>query len=174
MRICGIEDCSKKTSARGLCNSHYQMWYKGYNIPTFKLVVPHGRQQPDIRIKRPSDFGLGWLVGLLEGEGHFSYSGTQQLVLGMTDEDIVLKYKAFIEDILQTDKPLHLIVTHTGRSADLTMFTIRLYGANARAIMRLVVPYMGQRRRAKIWQTINGFAGRKLDVKSILACVANG
>lgn len=174
MRICGIEDCGKKTMARGLCSSHYQMWYKGYNIPTFKLEGPHGLYQPNIEIKRPSDFGLGWLVGLLEGEGHFSWYQTQQLVLGMTDEDIVLKYKALVEDILQVSKPLHLIITHTGRNADLTMFTIRLYGANARAIMKLVVPHMGQRRRAKIWQTINGFSGKKLDVESILACVSNG
>lgn len=169
MRICGIEDCGTKASARGLCNRHYQMWYDGYNIPTFAIEGPHGNRQSDIEILQPTPYELGWLVGLLEGEGHFSCAkGTQQLVLGMTDKDVVLRAKALFEKLLQLDKPIHLIITHTGRGTDSVMLTVRLYGAKARAIMRLIVRHMGTRRRARIWQALNLFEGRKLDLANIL------
>lgn len=173
MRICGIENCGKKTSARGLCNRHYQMWRDGYDIPTFTLTGPHGNQQKEIEIAKPTDFELGWLIGLLEGEGHFSYAGTQQLVVGMTDEDTIHKLKNLCEKVLKLDKPIHLITTHTGRNQDLTMFSIRLYGAKARAIMRLIVRYMSNRRRVAIWQALNKFSGTKLNVSALLIELQN-
>ena len=173
MRICEIEGCGKKASARGLCNSHYQMWYDGYDIPTFPLMGPHGNQQKDIEIVQPTNFELGWLIGLLEGEGHFSYAGTQQLVVGMTDEDTILKFKSLCEKVLKLDKPIHLITTHTGRNQDLPMFAIRLYGAKSRAIMKLVVKHMSKRRRVAIWQALNKFSGTKLNITSLLAELKN-
>lgn len=173
MRICGIENCGRKVVARGLCSSHYQMWYDGYAIPTFPLTGPHGNQQKEIETINPSGYELGWLVGLLEGEGHFSYAGTQQLVIGMTDLDTVLKFKRLCEKLLQLSKPIHLITTHTGRNQDSIMYSIRLYGAKARAIMRLIVRHMSARRRAAIWQALNKFAGTKLDLISIIAELKN-
>lgn len=160
-RICGMPECDNKVSGRGLCNKHYQMWYKGYNIPTFGSR--HSTMQEKIKIIRPSEFGLGWLAGLLEGEAHFSFDRTQVFVLGMTDKDIIVKAKASIEYILQEDKPIHLITTNW-RENEKPVYTIRLYGARARAIMKLIVPYLGYRRRSQIWKALNRYAPTKLRI----------
>lgn len=171
MRICNVEDCGQRATSRGLCNPHYQMWYHGYNMPVSPLLK-HGNKQEDIEILQPSIQDLYWLVGLLEGEGHFSYSRTQQLVLGMTDEDVIIKAKRIIEKITRTEKPIHLIITNWRRE-ELPMFTIRLYGAKARAMLKLIVPYMGERRRGQIWRTLNGYTGRRTDMSEIVKLITN-
>lgn len=168
MRICNVEGCDKKATGRGLCNPHYQRWYHGSLEMPASEPLPHGNRQVDIEPTIPNQFELGWLVGLLEGEGHFSYFNTQQIVLGMTDEDCVLRFKAAIEKILGQDKSLHLIVTNW-RKEEKPLYTIRLYGANARCIMKLVVHHMGYRRRAQIWKALNRFNGPKIKYAEIVA-----
>lgn len=156
MRICGIEGCNGKVQARGLCNSHYQRWYRGEDIPTFEFNS-HGNKQEEILVTEPDQLTLGWIIGLFEGEAYFGLDkGTQVVVIGMIDEDVIRKLKSIIESILSLSKPIHLIVTNW-RKDEQPMFTIRLYGAKARAIMRLIVTRMGNRRRAIIWQSLNGY-----------------
>lgn len=167
MRICNVENCGKQVTARGLCNTHYQMWYQGYDMPATSPTGAHGNKQQDIIITRPSPMELGWLIGLLEGEGHFSYANTQQLVVGMTDKDIVYKLKALLERILNTNKPIHIVITNW-RVEEKTMYTIRLYGAKARAIMLLIVKHMGDRRRQQIWKALNGYTNKNLRLADLL------
>lgn len=166
MKICGIEGCEREVRARGLCHPHYMRWYKYGDIPTFWSGV-NGNRQDEIITNKPSSLMLGWLIGLLEGEGHFTYDRTQIVILGMTDEDVVEKAKILMEYVLGCSS-LHVIITRA-RSTDKTMYSIRLYGAKARAIMKLIVKHMGARRRMQIWQALNGYRPQynKTDINKV-------
>lgn len=114
-----------------------------------------------------SDYDLGWLVGLLEGEGHFGYyTQTQRVVLRMTDEDVVFKCAALFEQI--TGEPCNVTEEmHVGRRQH--TFLILIYGDRARQIMQLVVKRMGQRRRKKIHQALNKYnVKKKVTISEVL------
>lgn len=104
-----------------------------------------------------SDYDLGWLVGLLEGEAHFGYySQTQRVVLRMTDEDTVLKCASLFEQITgQTCNVVEEMKGHIENHQH--TFLILIYGERARTIMELVVKRMSFRRRKKIHQALNKY-----------------
>jgi hypothetical protein len=120
--------------------------------------MTHGnRYQLDISLGPISDLEIGWLVGLLEGEGNFRYDGkTQRIQLKTTDEDIIYKYVDLIKRLTRQE-------LHINRYADMKNRNYKEYyqsvimGNKARAIMKLVVCYMGKRRRQQIWQALNEF-----------------
>lgn len=103
-------------------------------------------------MSNPSDTDIAWLAGLLEGEGHFSCHNKGDghlrksigIQLKMTDEDVVLRAAALLgarahENNWARDNRDHQ-----------TVWRCAVSGAKAERIMRLVRPYMGQRRGAKI------------------------
>lgn len=106
-----------------------------------------------------SQFELGWLAGLMEGEGYFglrSDTHTAQVKLEMTDEDIVLRALILIQRI--TGKQ-HAI-THVERREkriELQTYVIAIYSKDAIKVMKKLIKYMGARRRRKIWQTLNRY-----------------
>lgn len=114
------------------------------------------------------DIELGWLAGLLEGEGHFGYDRTQLCHVRMTDIDTIIKLKTLIERVFALAKPITLLTQNPGRRREQDTYGIQTYGATARGIMRLVVPLMGQRRRQQIWRSLNEFRPRKLDVSRLV------
>jgi hypothetical protein len=104
---------------------------------------------------RLSDFELGWLVGILEGEGYFGYECTQRVQVKMTDEDSVVRAAALFERIteqtclvLYEDKSKYNVNWQDAWKVVIT-------GDRARIVMRYVVKYMGYRRRQRIWQCLN-------------------
>lgn len=125
------------------------------------------KKQEDYLANYIDDIDLGWLAGLWEGEGHFGYDRTQLAHLRMTDEDTILKCKSLIERTFSLPKPITLLYSHTGRSNESETYGIQTYGATARALMRLVLPLMGKRRRAQIWRSLNEFRPGKLDLKQL-------
>lgn len=107
--------------------------------------------------RRVTDFELGWLVALLEGEGCFSYERSQRIQMVSTDEDVIVTYTSIIQKI--TGKEINIRYTPRGR--DKPQYNSSIHGTNARVVMHLIVEHMHSRRRAKIWQVLNGFKDTK-------------
>lgn len=111
-----------------------------------------------------SDFELGWLVGILEGEGHFGLYASQVIEVNMTDEDIIYRVASMYERILNVTVNVTLIQKAQGKD----VYCARIYGERARIIMRLVVTHMSYRRRQIIWRCLNWYKAPKLDLMKAL------
>jgi hypothetical protein len=111
-----------------------------------------------------SDFELGWLVGILEGEGHFGLYTSHVVEVNMTDEDTICRIASMYERILGVSVDTMWIPRKRGQE----VYSVRIYGERARTIMRLVVMHMSYRRRQKIWQCLNGYRSQRQNVVNIL------
>jgi len=100
--------------------------------------------------KTLSNLEIGWLAGLFEGEGCFSWDkrpaglqGVCRVRLGMTDLDTVQRVvrlvPAFKRIYIRNRTPPHKRV-----------YYITAHGDNAASFMRLLLPHMGDRRTHKI------------------------
>lgn len=102
-----------------------------------------------------------WLIGILEGEGCFTFHRTTQRVsLCMSDKDVMLKAASIFTKI--TDKEFKLDNGRVSLDKQISLgrkevFTLEAYGESARTICRTIVPHMSQRRRQRIWQVLNGY-----------------
>lgn len=107
---------------------------------------------------------LGWLVGILEGEGTFHFDGRQEAVnLQMSDEDTVYRYAKLIEKITGFMPTIGFLDREPNRSV---MYQCSIKGKRACAIMKLIVPHMGTRRRARIWQVLNKYKQKHSELKA--------
>ena len=90
---------------------------------------------------------IAWLAGLLEGEGCFRLSNGRypSIWLGMTDEDVVRKAATFLQS------KVYITLRKVPRK---TVFTAFISGARARDLMKELLPYMGERRSAKITEVL--------------------
>lgn len=120
--------------------------------------------------RRVTDFELGWLIGILEGEGTFIYNpkATHRVTVSMGDEDTINK----VVDIMS-----RLIGDYvakgelTPKKAEYSvMYTANVTGERARTLMKFVVKHMSNRRRTRIWQALNKFYPKgKLNVVELLS-----
>jgi hypothetical protein len=124
----------------------------------------HPNRQRDLVLGYIDEISLGWLAGIWEGEGHFGYDRTQLAHIRMTDLDVILKVKALIEITFGLPKPITLLENNPKKVNEQITYGIQTYGATARAIMRLVLPLMGKRRRAQIWRSLNEYRPPKIDL----------
>lgn len=85
---------------------------------------------------------LAWLAGLLEGEGCFSYHCSPTIQIGMTDRDVVECVAHLF------DKEVTGPYKYKGNKKP--VYYAKLFGGPAADMMRLVRPYMGERRAGKI------------------------
>jgi len=121
------------------------------------------------------DLELGWLAGLLEGEGNFGYtSNTPNVSIRMTDEDTMIKLSLVYEKVLG-HRPIVRQISQPIEPRK-EVFYIQLYGNNARKIMRLVVHLMCWRRRQQIWRALNKYRAPKredqrhsIDIRALIA-----
>ena len=116
-----------------------------------------------------SQFELGWLVGILEGEGYFAYqgsSGTHRVCVNMTDEDTINQLAALYERILGCGVKVWHKEHPNPNNQDYYM--VEIYGERARIIMRLVVRHMSFRRRQRIWQSLNNYKPEKINLVKLL------
>lgn len=115
---------------------------------------------------------LFWLAGILEGEGYFGLRSddrkTVQLKVEMTDEDIVLRIAHIVGKVTSKHYDLSYVSRKDKRHVSDTCI-LALYGKDAAKIMKLIVPFMGQRRRKKIWQTLNGHFEQKIKIDKAVA-----
>lgn len=85
---------------------------------------------------------IAWLAGLLEGEGYFHLRHTPKISLAMTDEDVIAKVaKLFRKKYIKIRKDV------PNRK---DVFRTEVFGMQALWLMKLIKPYMGSRRSAKI------------------------
>ena len=82
-----------------------------------------------------------WLAGLLEGEGCFAMGSGVQVILAMTDEDIVRRAAVLMGDTR---------VTVRDRAPYKPQWKSVAYGTEAERVMRAIRPYLGSRRGAKV------------------------
>ena len=113
------------------------------------------------------DYELGWIVGLLEGEGSFSakihkrsstrqrrtaYLGAVNAQLGMSDEDVVRR----AADVVARLTGLAPVAVHRYQLPPPWKATYRAHWTGDRgiALLRLIAPLMGLRRGAKVKETL--------------------
>jgi hypothetical protein len=100
---------------------------------------------------------IAWLAGLLEGEGCFRFGGRSSPViqLQMTDVDVI---KRVARSLGVEAKPQP---ARAGRFGDKVIWRLDIYGDKATEIMRLILPYMGERRTTKIQEVLTGRRKRR-------------
>lgn len=121
-----------------------------------------------------SEFELGWLVGILEGEGYFGYErGTCRVIVGMTDEDTIHRVAGLLERVLNERVNIREEAPRPGRTEQ-QMYRISITGKKARQVMRHVVHHMSFRRRQKIWQALNGYTSPNVKLSLVNLGLAKG
>lgn len=110
----------------------------------------------------PSETEIAWLAGLLEGEGCFLYSkeasgrGRIRVVVRMTDRDVVERAAALMggPGTVTAFDPRSpggkRVSEYANPETWQTLYIFRAGSAHAERVMRMVRPYMGERRGAKI------------------------
>lgn len=105
-----------------------------------------------------SDLELGWLAGILEGEGSFSKGPPSKprmsrIQMQTTDEDVISR----VARILGVRYCKIADRTDTGLRQTKSAFHVQLRGSRAVAWMRQLRPLMGQRRQQQIDAAIEGY-----------------
>lgn len=106
-----------------------------------------------------SEFEIGWLVGLLEGEGNFDFTGSQKIQLRMCDQDTVITYVNLLSKFLERNVSIR---TRNPGGNKQDIYDVLICGDSARKVMRLIVPYLHYRRRQKVWQCLNKYKAPKI------------
>ena len=92
-------------------------------------------------------FELGWLSGILEGEGCFTTTGRRRPYVAVyvqsTDRDVVERAADMIEAGVQTSK-------HISEISVKPQYRTVVQGRKASEVMQAVRPHMGSRRAARI------------------------
>ena len=99
---------------------------------------------------------LGWIAGFLEGEGCFltSPTGSPGIKVLSTDRDVLVKYGGWV------DRPVRGPYGDNRGGKD--RWEVNLYGQPAADLMALLLPYMGERRSAKIRVVLDAASIRQL------------
>jgi hypothetical protein len=151
--LCECGCCEKTTVSHKTDRS--KSWIKGK-----PLRFKRGHATLGSKLAKPVDWGcvlndleLGWVAGLIEGEGSFTvkkskrkngYSCQPQLRVSMTDEDVVRKLAALIPagNVLKAGR-------RTEAGKEVWMWTL----SKSQALIDLMIvlrPLMGKRRRKRI------------------------
>lgn len=89
---------------------------------------------------------LGWIAGLLEGEGTFYVRGgghSPVIQVMMTDSDIVIRLAKLMN--------AHRVTENAKKTkADKSIYRVVVYGESAYKTMKLIYPLMGLRRKEQI------------------------
>lgn len=150
MRICNIADCDNAIYAKGYCNKHYQRFNRN-GILEIKHRNP---------ILPMSEADIAWLAGLLEGEGSFFMAGDDvyqypTIVVSMTDLDVIERVARLFGVSVYPQKLDKRYPN--GKRAYRTQTT----GHKAARLMELLLPWMGDRRAAKIKELLNQSNARR-------------
>ncbi len=97
-----------------------------------------------------------WLVGLLEGEGCFSFRQPNAIMiaLGMTDEDVVARAARLFGSTYRRD------VSGQKRNARAKpMYLTYARGQRPFELMKAMLPFLGLRRQAKVLSAITAYRG---------------
>lgn len=96
-----------------------------------------------------TEIELAWLAGLLEGEGCFSYRadrGVPTVEVKMVDLDVINRVAVLVRRKV-TPIPAR-------REGWQVQYRVKIHGEPARELMRALLPYMGERRTARITELL--------------------
>lgn len=110
-------------------------------------------------LSRLSEAELTWLAGLLEGEACFhsnrqASSTSIVIILKMTDRDVVERAAALMNT--------NVFIRPDYRPHCKTSYVARIYGQKAYMLMQQLLPYMGQRRKARIQECLKLWESRSI------------
>lgn len=110
-----------------------------------------------------SDFELGWLAGIIEGEGSLSYQKpfSPKLAVEMCDEDIIYRVAGLFERI--AGKPFEVTLCKKNNEAWNDSYRVTAFGNSFEIIFRTVVRHLGSRRRQQGWRALNRFEFKASD-----------
>lgn len=114
-----------------------------------------------------TDIELGWLAGLLEGEASFTMNSDSKGVriqLAMTDEDVVLRALIIVQAITGKRHNVYCYDAPKSKPDWSAAYKLNICGKDAKKVMKKIVRLMGQRRRKKIWQLLNGYREPKVSM----------
>src|SRR4051812_28853662 len=115
-----------------------------------------------------TDIEIAWAAGILEGEAWFGSGGNSaRLSLAMVDRDIVDRIVAIFE--LRESRPVHPPKDRPNRQLQWGAYA---HGREALAVMRTVLPYLGERRAAKVRQ-VEALMAEKYDPRPCAECGAD-
>lgn len=147
MDRCLIDSCDSSASCRGLCNSDYQKQYRAGNLDQFPLVGGPGPKRKPTSIRYMNPLEIGWVAGIIEGEGNFHAPGNRnpmQIRVGMTDRDI-------IERLLKVTGVGTITIRETVVVNHKTVYTWVVSPYNdVIHLLASIVPLMGDRRKQQI------------------------
>jgi len=105
-----------------------------------------------------TDFELGWLAGLLDGEGYFlTRKGQPQVGCSMTDEDSIQKLQS-----IAGGRYCKQVYKKQENYKDTWIWY--LHGRAAAELMLAIRDHMSERRRNRIDEIIAGYDQHKVDV----------
>lgn len=100
-----------------------------------------------------SDFDKGWVVALIEGEGHIGRSGnTDKICVEMCDKDVIEKYHTLVE----SKTKVYSYPRVQGGVKKKLSYSTQLSGPRARLLMVDIFPYMSERKQLQIQNVILG------------------
>lgn len=93
-----------------------------------------------------SEFELGWLIGLIEGDGSFTFDGVKvAVVLKITDLDTAHRFASLLRTTVSG--PYHYEGQQLGKKP---FYMTKITGRRAREFMLSAAGHFSQRRRAQI------------------------
>lgn len=105
-----------------------------------------------------TDFQLGWVTGILEGEGYFlSRKGNPQVGCAMTDEDT-------IKNLRDLCGGRYCVQRYKKQPHWKDAYVWYLHGVAAEELMLAVLPHMSQRRKEKIETVLSVYKTHKEQV----------
>lgn len=105
-----------------------------------------------------TQFDLGWLIGLIEGDGTFTFDGKNRVVaLKITDLDVAERFARLLNTTV--NGPYHYEDSQIGPKP---YYMTKISGRRAVEFMASTAQYFGQRRQAKIRELL----GNQLSIDS--------
>jgi hypothetical protein len=103
------------------------------------------------------DIELGWLAGLLEGEGYFAFTTQRRLIITMdsTDMDVAARVAQLFNVTIQGPYSY-------SQEKNKPVYRAQCSGDKAAKVMRSVLPYMCERRTARIIDALDKWEKRKI------------
>ena len=145
MSFCSYDNCNRPVLAKTLCTSHYNQRQRGqclHPLRSYKMGAADLREMSDVEI--------AWVAGVLEGEGWFGITRYgPRLQLKMTDLDV-------IETVVETTGGCGSIrKASAARERRKAVWSWHLSGSAARLLMERILPFMGNRRAARIKEILD-------------------
>ena len=113
-----------------------------------------------------TEFELGWVAGLLEGEGCFHGGTRTKVTLQMTDRDTVERLASLVEGASE----IWTITPKGDRAGNRIMYAVAISGYAAIRLMELVFPHMSRRRAAKIREIISSWTPQRREYRLPPVC----